>query len=137
MSMIITKKDAFFRRSGLVGFRAILMVVMLTACDALYSKEDYVRDYKRFVIEVKKNSNAYTETDWDSADKKYVKYSVELYARYEADLNKEDKYIIGRLNGAYNALRYKYEVKRGIKDVKDIMDRSQGFIDGVFDELKE
>lgn len=113
------------------------MFFILSACDALYSKEDYVRDYKHFVIEVKKNSNTYTEKDWDDADKKYVKYSVNLYARYKDDLDKEDKYIIGRLSGVYNALRYNYEIKRGIKDVKDIMDRSQGFIDGVVNELKE
>jgi len=137
MIIISDKKIVFILFSKRVGIWAVLMVLTLAACDALYSKEDYVRDFKRFVVEVKKNSNVYTEKDWSGADKKYVRYSVELYTRYKTELNKDEKYMIGRLNGIYNALRYKYEVKRGVEEVIDIMDRSKGFIEGVAGELEE
>jgi hypothetical protein len=115
---------------------AFITAFLLNACNALYSKDDYVRDFRNFVIEVKTNCNSYTQKDWAMADKKYMKFSDELYTRFRGELTEQDQFMIGRLKGVYNALRLKEEAKWMLYKTNDMINQAKGFIEGSVEGLK-
>lgn len=116
---------------------SFLVIVMLSACSMLYSKDDYVRDYRNFVIKVEKNYQKYSDAEWAAADFEYQKYSVEYYDKFRGELTQQDKYLIGRLNGIYNILRIKNEATNFLNQTKDILDQAKGFIDGASESINK
>lgn len=136
MSHIVGDKSAFLTHvQGKVVWMATVLL-LLAGCDLLYSKDDYVRDFRNFVVEVKNNSDKYSEKDWVVADKKYAKFSDELYARFNGQLTKQDQYMVGRLNGVYGALRLKGEARQLLHDARGGIDQAKGIIDGSVEGMK-
>jgi hypothetical protein len=117
-------------------FVCFFVVFLLSACDAIYSKDDYIQDFRSFVIEVKKSSHVYTDKDWMVAEVKYKRYSEELYSRFRGELTEQDKYMISRFNGIYSALRLKQNAYQTLRGVKDLSGQAKGFIEGSIEGLK-
>lgn len=129
------KKYAFVQSGAMVVW-VFFFILLLSACDALYSKDNYLNDYRCFVLDVRKNCAAYTEKDWELADKKYVEFSDQLYMRFKRELTDRDKYLIGRLNGLYSMLRLKKEAGQMYEDAKDIINGTKGIFDGSVEGMK-
>lgn len=94
-------------------------LLVLTACE---DKESYVRDFATFIEDVQKEADSYSEKDWKKADKKFEKFTGDIYKKFAEELTVEEKMEIAKYQTVYSALR----VKAGFKDFgKDIQEAAQ------------
>ncbi len=118
-------------------FICLFILLFFCGCSALYTKDNYISDFKAFVDKVEKNYEGYKETDWVAIEKTYQKFAVEDYETYKEKLTETDKNAIGKLKGAYNMIKLKKEAKNIFENTKDIVDQAAGFIEGSAEKLNK
>jgi hypothetical protein len=87
-----------------------LKIVMLTFVFFAVScskpgKSSYISFSERFVKNVSKKQDTYTDEDWKKADLKFGQFSD--YQKYVRKLIKDEKQKIGKLKGEYLVIRIK------------------------------
>lgn len=116
----------------------ILMVVVLlcvTACDAFYSKDKYLKDFERFVAQTEQNFINYTNDDWDNTDLEYNQFTSELYQKVYSKLTVEDQKQIGKLKARYQTTKLKSEINGTIQSIKDDVIQAKGALEEVVDSI--
>ncbi len=111
----------------------LFFLIFIAGCGVSYDKDDYIREFKQFVDEVKIGYKSYTVADWQIADEKYEQYSVQEYEIFSDDLTGEDMGIIGKLKATYAVIKLKKGANDLIEQSKDLLDHAGGFIEGIAD----
>ena len=109
----------------LVIFCAVMLC--LVACHPAQTKKDTLKD---LVENVEKNSDKFTEADWELSD---AKYESILQAMEEYDYSNEELREIGRLKARYVKEVGKNKMRIFKKNLNNLFQQSMG----VMDELKE
>jgi len=115
----------------------LFFLIFIVGCGVSYDKDDYIREFKQFVDEVKIGYKSYTVADWQIADEKYEQYSVQEYEIFSDDLTGEDMKIIGQLKGTYTTLKIRVRTNDLLEQSKDIIDQAEGVIDDVLESIKK
>ena len=99
------------------------------ALSACQSKDSYVKEFSDFVDKVEMEAADYTDKDWKKADLKFSDLSTNLYAKFEEELNADEKAEIIKLQATYAGLK----MKAGVKDAAKKVDK---FLDGLKEGTK-
>lgn len=81
-------------------FIALCASLVFTSC--LSEKDKYLRDYKSFATNLLEQSDTYTATDWEAAQKRYAELRDD-YSKHMSDMTQEERQTIDELNGKINA----------------------------------
>ncbi len=106
--MSIKLKNVFRHQITLL-LCASLFMVLLTSCEAMYSKDDYIQAFSDFITETEENCETYTPSDWKKADIEYNKYANLEYERFKAKFNELDSPAVSKLKVIYIVLKYNAE----------------------------
>lgn len=86
----------------------LFLFVVLTSC-APQSKDSYLKEYQKFILNVKNECENYSEGDWLRADKKFIVFSEELYGKFEQDLTWKESLLLSKHEVKYQFLKFKHE----------------------------
>ena len=84
-------------------FCLFLLLILVTSCGQ--SKEDYLEEFKKFIVEVKQNGASYTDRQWEKKDKKLEKFTTTLYDQHVEDLTTGEKLKVKQLVFIYKFYR--------------------------------
>ena len=102
--------------------KVLFMLLVMFALSACQSKDSYVKEFSDFVDKVEMEAADYTDKDWKKADLKFSDLSTNLYAKFEEELNADEKAEIIKL-----------QMKAGVKDAAKKVDK---FLDGLKEGTK-
>jgi len=105
--------------------KVLFMLLVMFALSACQSKDSYVKEFSDFVDKVEMEAADYTDKDWKKADLKFS----DLYAKFEEELNADEKAEIIKLQATYAGLK----MKAGVKDAAKKVDK---FLDGLKEGTK-
>ena len=105
--------------------KVLFMLLVMFALSACQSKDSYVKEFSDFVDKVEMEAADYTDKDWKKADLKFSDLSTDLYAKFEEELNADEKAEIIKLQGL--------KMKAGVKDAAKKVDK---FLDGLKEGTK-
>lgn len=94
----------------------MLSAMLLASCS---SKEGYIRDYRKFVSEVKSGYREYGAEQWEEADEKFREYSEEMYDDFFEDLNEEEISELNILSSVYLGLKVSLEAGKKLEEQKN------------------
>ena len=77
--------------------KVLFMLLVMFALSACQSKDSYVKEFSDFVDKVEMEAADYTDKDWKKADLKFSDLSTDLYAKFEEELNADEKAEIIKL----------------------------------------
>ena len=109
--------------------KVLFMLLVMFALSACQSKDSYVKEFSDFVDKVEMEAADYTDKDWKKADLKFSDLSTDLYAKFEEELNADEKAEIIKLQATYAGLK----MKAGVKDAAKKVDK---FLDGLKEGTK-
>ena len=101
--------------------KVLFMLLVMFALSACQSKDSYVK--------VEMEAADYTDKDWKKADLKFSDLSTDIYAKFEEELNADEKAEIIKLQATYAGLK----MKAGVKDAAKKVDK---FLDGLKEGTK-
>ena len=84
---------------------------------------------ERFVTNVEKNYNSWTEEERSKASIRYSEYMQEYKACYDS-LSGEDKQKVNRAIGRYNGVLVRNGLETAEKSLKDLADRLPSLLEG-------
>ena len=122
--------------------KVLFMLLVMFALSACQSKDSYVKEFSDFVDKVEMEAADYTDKDWKKADLKFSDLSTNLYAKFEEELNADEKAALTspgnverrlaeiiKLQATYAGLK----MKAGVKDAAKKVDK---FLDGLKEGTK-
>jgi len=81
-----------------------LATIFLASCaSAPQTKEQYLTEYTKFVKDIEKNKDSYTDEQWEAKDKEFEKFEKELFSQFEDDLGMAEKRKARKLASDYKA----------------------------------
>jgi len=86
------------------GVKYLILVLWITSC-APQSKESYLKQYKEFITEVRKNMENYTKDDWKKKDQEYERFIGKWYEKFKDDFIWEDNTLLAKYEFQYNLYR--------------------------------
>lgn len=123
--------------NGLMSLLIITISLMMSSCDHKMNKEQYLDKFTTFIEEVSDKGADFTEEQWTKADKIFGALADTDNFEFKDELTVSDKKEIGKLKGKYVIMRAKSGFRKAKKEVKEMMDQTEGFLDSVLDELKD
>ena len=102
--------------------KVLFMLLVMFALSACQSKDSYVKEFSDFVDKVEMEA-------WKKADLKFSDLSTDIYAKFEEELNADEKAEIIKLQATYAGLK----MKAGVKDAAKKVDK---FLDGLKEGTK-
>jgi hypothetical protein len=99
--------------------------LLLSSCQWMYSKDDYIQEFSDFIVVTNKESPNYTQKEWHSADSLYHQYSVIEFERFKNDFHEIDLKAISKLNALYGYLRLNGQAKELYKQSIHFMKNSE------------
>jgi len=101
-------------------------MLLQTSCDHFYSKDNYLRDFEKFVTEIEENASAFTPTDWNEIHLQFDQLNTELYQRIHSELTSEDQQKIGHLKARYAKVMLKHNLNEMLDNVEDGVEQLKG-----------
>ncbi len=98
-----------------------------------FSKQAYLRDFNRFIEQVKRDYPTYNSSDWKWADDKYDLFTGSEYDFYAGTYTEKEKEEIGRLKGAYAKVKLKKTAGAVKEGIKDAFSTGKGIIKGLLE----
>lgn len=83
----------------------ITLLLILSSCNNIVTKEQYLASYETFIEEIKQNYSKYDEDVWKKKDDAFEKYSVELYNKFQTQLTISENIKIKRFDFVYALVR--------------------------------
>lgn len=116
----------------------VIIATFVFSC-APSNKEEYMRNYKKFVDEVGENYKNFSADDWKKANETYDKFNNEWYNKFKYEFTIEDKIKITSYQVKYNAVKAGKEIGNFYdqymkNDVEDLRSRIKYYIDNDMDE---
>jgi hypothetical protein len=102
-----------------------------TSC-SFYSKDDYLKDFNKFINDVETNFESFSEEDWKLKDADFQNYTTELYEKFKEELTDDDQKLIGKLKTKYLLVKSKSEMKNLGKQINDGLNQLKGAVDEIF-----
>ncbi|MGL4779367.1 MAG: DUF6565 domain-containing protein [Bacteroidales bacterium] len=119
------------------AFLIAISSLALFSCDKKMNKETYLEKFTSFIDEVSLKEKDFTEEQWKKADKIFTALADTDNFEFKDTLTVAEKKEIGKLKGKYVVMRAKSGFRKAKKEVKEIMDQTEGFLDSILDELKD
>ena len=110
--------------------KILLMAFALLVLNACGNKESYVKDFSDFVEDVRAHADSYSEKDWEKADKKFEKFTGDIYEKFAEELTAEENMEIAKYQTAYSALRVKAGFKDFGKDIEEAAQKAKEALEG-------
>jgi hypothetical protein len=102
----------------------LLLIFSCISCLIPGTKKHYLNNYERFVIDVEKNSEKFSFSDWSWANERFRKYDGEWFDKFQSDLNQEEKNQVAGLKTRYLAARAQTRYGRFMhEDVEKNLDK--------------
>ena len=108
--------------------KVLLMAFALLVLNACGNKESYVKEFSDFVEDVRAHADSYSDKDWEKADKKFEKFTGDIYEKFAEELTAEEKMEIAQT--AYSALRVKAGFKDFGKDIEEAAQKAKEALEG-------
>ena len=99
-------KQLFQYRKILFFFSVLGVTLLLTSCTP-QTKEDYLEDYNKFIVDVDNESSIYTEENWKKIKEEYAKFNGEWYEKFEDELTWKEEIIIAKYQFEFNLIKFK------------------------------
>lgn len=122
-------------RKSYVITTIITFILLFSCCTVFYTKDNYIKDFDKFIQDVKSNSSTFSEADWSNADIQFEKLSVEQYDKFKVELSDAEIEKIGKLKGVYALIKFKKDAKDAIEQTKDIINQAKGALEEVVDSI--
>jgi hypothetical protein len=106
-----------------------LLLFFICGCDT-DSKEKFIVQTEEFVTRTAKEAPDYTSVDWQNADEEFLDLKDNQYVIWEESMTPEEKQKVNALIGRYEGLRLK-------KDMHDVKDEVENFIQRVASAAEE
>ena len=84
-----------------------ILLFAVTSCVIPTTKSAYLRNFSHFVADVEKNSEKFSLSDWQWANRRFGKYTGEWYDRFSTEFSQEENERISALKGRYREARLK------------------------------
>ncbi|MBV7267898.1 DUF6565 domain-containing protein [Winogradskyella luteola] len=75
-----------------------ISVLTLLSCETNYTKDDYLKDYERFVVDIKRDWREFNESDWLTKDKINDDFYNSKYNKFQGELSSSEKVRVQRFN---------------------------------------
>ena len=105
------------------------MLLVMFALSACQSKDSYVKEFSDFVDKVEMEAADYTDKDLEEGGSEILGSIHGSYAKFEEELNADEKAEIIKLQATYAGLK----MKAGVKDAAKKVDK---FLDGLKEGTK-
>jgi hypothetical protein len=79
----------------------LLVFTTMTSCVIPTTRENYLKNFERFVSDVEKNGEKFNTSDWRWANKRFSKYYGEWYDKFQEDMKIEEKAKVNDLKNRY------------------------------------
>jgi len=93
-------------------------ILLITSC-APQTKEAYLRDYKGFILKVEREHEAYSDKDWNAADRQLEEFTGKLYTKFEKDLTWQEEILVKKYQFQYSFYRTKIDTKTLLENTDD------------------
>ncbi|HIT83664.1 MAG TPA: hypothetical protein IAA99_05660 [Candidatus Avibacteroides faecavium] len=91
---------------------AFILPLLFVSCT---SKEDYIEDFHLFIDEVKADSPAFNDEQWDEADVRFDELSEEDFADFKDELTDDELHDIDQMTAIYLGLKAKKEAEERLQ----------------------
>lgn len=110
------------------------------------TKNDYIHAYEAFINNTSKNYLTYSVEAWEEADKKFYKFSKNLYEEYYPEMSLSEKMEVGKMPIMYHLFKYKSTIEREVASavventralrahLQDIISETADTYDGSYDQ---
>ena len=88
----------------------IFLLFSFIACRP-FTKESYLKDYDTFITKIADEEPSYTESDWESTEKKFQKFNTDWYDHFSNDLTFAEKLTVTKLHTQYIYYKGKSELR--------------------------
>ncbi|MBL4746255.1 MAG: hypothetical protein JKY08_07780 [Flavobacteriaceae bacterium] len=89
-------------------FLLFVVFIILISCSP-QSKESYIEEYQKFILNVRNDCGNYSEEDWLKTNKKFIKFSEDWYENFENEFIWSEILILSKYEVEYNLLKFKNE----------------------------
>lgn len=113
-------------------FRLILlacMSLMLVSC--MSNKDKYIREHQRFTEQFLEQNEAYTATDWDAAETRYLQLR-EQYATLMTDMSQEERQAIDARNSKIDAVFVRHGIDNAATQFESLINEGIGVLNELF-----
>ncbi len=121
---------------GKLIWRSLLVIILVVV--AIWrllpsNKEQYIRKYERFVDQVEKDHESYSEKDWRWSDRRFKKFNSDWYKLYEDNLTAGEKLKVKALAVRYHSFKGEKELTKYRellkKDVEEIRKKVEDYVE--------
>ena len=106
------------------------LVFFITSCE-LNTKENYIKEFTNFIVDIETNYQTFTEEDWKTKEIEYEKFIGEKYEQFQAQFTDEDQQNIGKLKARY----FKIVLKTGIEQLENDIKKGAKQLEGFIEEI--
>ncbi len=112
-----------------------ILAISCSALDPCQNKDLFIKEHKAFIEETLKNSEDYSDEEWDSRNEEFEKLVNECYKNVEESMSKEEKKEFWIGSSEYLAERMKTDGKEDFDNLKELFsgltENGSGIVEGL------
>lgn len=113
----------------------LVVGLIMNSCNT-YSKEEYLRDYEYFIIDVKRDWKDYSENDWEKLTKKNNGFYENEYKKFASEVSASEIIRINRFNFVFHFYKGDITIKSLLTgDYNDVFKGSAIELNEIIREL--
>jgi hypothetical protein len=97
------------------------------------SKENYLKDFSNFIVDIENNYQKFTEENWKAIKIDYENFIGEKYEQFRSQFTEEDLQTIGKLKARYFKIVLKSGLEDFKQDIKEGAKQMEGFVQEIID----
>lgn len=111
----------------------VTIILLLVSCknSPVFTKEQYINTFERFIITTENNFLTYDDDAWKKANTRFRELSEIQYNWFEKEMSVDEKLKVDRLIGRYYSFVAKYQAAQVKEKLKRIYNQAEGFIDNL------
>ena len=94
----------------------VAVITLFTFSSCSETKESYVKDFTKFIENVKKEADNYKAADWEKVEKTFTEFAVTKYDKYSPELTTDEMFELTKLKAEYITIQAKHGISVGINN---------------------
>lgn len=115
----------------------IVFSLILFSCGNNYTKDDYLKDYEHFAIDIKRDWNKFNESDWLEKEKINNEFYDSKYNEFQNELSSSEKIRVQRFNFVFRFYKGDITIKSLISGEYNDLFKDMAFeVNDIIRELR-
>jgi len=121
------------QQNFLVPFLGIFLITFLLNSCHFDTKENYLKDFSNFIVDMETNYQKFTKEDWNAKEIEFKKFIGERYEQFRSQLTEEEQQTIGKLKARYFKIVFKSGLDQLENDIREGAEQLEGFMEEMVD----